>query len=537
MKRTLTGAGVSAALLALCVAVPTAALAQSKTLVYCSEGSPENFNPQINTTGTTFDANQPLYDGLVNFERGTINIRPGLAERWEVSDDGLTYTFFLRKGVKFHSSATFKPTREFNADDVIFTFERQWKKDHPYHLVSGGGYDYFDGIGLPTLLEAIEKVDDYTVRFRIKRPEAPFMANMAMPFASIMSAEYGAQLLKAGTPEKIDQEPIGTGPFTLVRYQKDAQIRYRAFADYWGGKAPLDNLVFAITPDAAVRWAKLKAGECHVAPYPNPADLPIIKADPDINLMRKEGLNIGYVAFNTTRTPFTDNRVRRAIKMAVDRQAIVDNVYQGAGVLAKNPIPPTMGLYYNTEIQDVPYDPEGARKLLAEAGFPNGFETDLWAMPVQRPHNPNARRMAEMVQADLAKIGVKVTIVSYEWGEYRKRLQQGEHQMGILGWTGDNGDPDNFLHTLLGCAASVPGGSNIAKWCHQPYDDIVVKAKSIADPQERAKLYWEAQRIFKEENVWITMAHSVVYLPVRKEVVDMRQSPLGRHDFYGVSLK
>jgi len=532
MKRILLGAG-----LCMTAALALAAPAQAaKTLVYCSEGSPENFNPQINTTGTSFDVSLPVYNNLVQFEYGGTKVVPGLAESWTVSEDGLTYTFKLRAGAKWHSSNDFKPTRDANADDVLFSFNRQWKEDHPFHKVSGGAYDYFKDMGMPELLKSIEKVDDLTVRFTLNKVEAPFLANLAMPFAAIMSAEYGDALLKKKTPERIDQAPIGTGPFQFVAYQKDAVIRYKAFEPYWGGKAAIDNLVFAITPDPAVRFAKLKAGECHVVPYPNPADIPAMKQDASVTVMEQEGLNIGYLAFNTTKKPFDDVRVRRAINMAIDKNAIVQAVYQGAGVAAKNPIPPTMWSY-NNAIEDYPYDAAKAKALLTEAGVPEGFETDLWAMPVQRPYNPNARRMAEMMQADLAKVGIKARIVQYEWGEYRKRLQAGEHLAGMLGWTGDNGDPDNFLHTLLGCEAARPGGSNIAKWCNQEYDDLVLQAKRTIDIGARTKLYEQAQVIFKEQAPWLTVAHSVVHMALNKNVVGYKMDPFGVHRFYGVDLK
>ena len=215
-------------------------------------------------------------------------------------------------------------------------------------------------------------------------------------------------------------------------------------------------------------------------PYPNPADLDAIKKDPNVTILEQPGLNVGYLAYQTTKKPFDDVRVRKAINMAINKKAIVDAVYLSTGVPAKNPIPPSMWSY-NDAVKDDPYDPAAAKKLLAEAGYPNGFETDLWAMPVQRPYNPNAKRIAELMQADLAKIGVKAEIKSFEWGEYRKRAQAGEHQMAQLGWTGDNGDPDNFLHTLLGCAsAQSASGSNIAKFCHKPFDDLVVKAKTTS---------------------------------------------------------
>jgi dipeptide transport system substrate-binding protein len=527
MRHVLCATALGAALLA-------ATTVDAKTLVYCSEGSPEGFNPQLFTSGTTFDAaSKTIYDRLVQFERGTTNVIPGLAESWEVSADGTVYTFKLRRGVKWQTTGGFTPSREFNADDVVFTFERQRNPEHPFHKVSGGNYEYFSAMDMPTLLKSVEKVDDHTVRFTLSAPEAPFIANLGMDFAIVMSAEYADAMMAAGTPEKLDLEPVGTGPFQLVAYQKDAVIRYKANPDYWAGKAPIDDLIFAITPDASVRWQKLKAGECHVMAYPNPADLGEIQADPNVTTLTQEGLNIGYLAFNTEKKPFDDVRVRHALSMAINKAAIIDAVYQGAGKVAKNPIPPTIWSY-NDAVQDTPYDPEAARKLLAEAGV-SGLKTDLWAMPVSRPYNPNARRMAELIQADWKAVGVEAEIVSFEWGEYLKRSQEGEHQTLMLGWTGDNGDPDNFLFTLLSCAAAK-SGTNRARWCDADFDKLVTDAKRSADKAERTRLYEQAQLRFKEQEPWVTIAHSVVYQPVRNNVVDYRIDPFGAHIFYGVDL-
>jgi len=513
----------------------TVLTAQAKTLVYCSEGSPEGFNPSLYAAGTTFDASsRPIFNRLVEFERGSIKLVPGLAESWTIAEDGLTYTFMLRKGVKFHSNKDFTPTREFDADDVVYSFERQLKDDHPMHKVSGGQYEYFESMDMPALIESIEKIDRMTVRFTLNRPEAPFLSNLGMDFASIMSREHAEAMLEAGTPEKADLEPVGTGPFALFAYQKDAVIRYKANPDYWAGKAAIDDLIFAITPDASVRLQKLYAGECHVMAYPNPADVASIRNDSRLTLQEQEGLNVGYLGFNTEKAPFTDKRVRQALNMAVDKEAIIDAVYQGAAMVAKNPFPPTIWSY-NESTVDYAYDPDAARQLLAEAGVSN-LETDIWAMPVQRPYNPNARRMAELIQADWAKVGVNARIVSFEWGEYLKRSRLGEHQTVLMGWTGDNGDPDNFLFTLLGCEAAKDG-ANRARWCNQDFDDLLMQAKITADVAKRTGYYEKAQLIFKEEAPWITIAHSIVFMPMRKEVVGYKIDPLGTHSFYGVDLQ
>ena len=511
-----------------------AGTAEATTLVYCSEGSPEGFNPALYTAGTTFDASsRAMFNRLVEFERGTTNIVPALAERWEVSDDGLEYTFYLREGVQFHSSDDFTPTRTMNADDVIYSFTRQLDPENPYHNVTGTTYEYFNSMGMPDLISSIDRVDDLTVRFVLNYPEAPFIANLGMDFASIMSLEHAEAMTEAGTPEQIDLHPVGTGPWVLIDYRQDAQIRYQAFDEYWNGRAEIDNLVFSITPDASVRYARLQAGECHVMPYPNPADIAAMQADPDITVLEQEGLNVGYLAFNVEREPFNDVNVRMALYMAINKDAIVEAIFQGAAVPAVNPMPPTIWSY-NDGIDDHPYDPEQARELLAEAGFPDGFSTNIWAMPVQRPYNPSARRMAEIIQANWAEIGVQAEIVTYEWGEYLARSAEGEHDTLLLGWTGDNGDPDNFLFVLLGCDGV--GGTNRARWCHEPFEDLVREAKLTSEREERIDLYEQAQEVFHEQVPWVPIAHSVVYMPVRSNVVDYRIDPFGGHIFYGVSL-
>ncbi len=507
----------------------------AKTLVYCSEGSPENFTPAINTTGTSFDAARPVYNRLTEFKRGTTEVVPGLAESWDIADGGKTITLHLRKGVKFHSLRDFKPTRDFNADDVLWSFDRQWKPDHPYFKVSGGKYDYFNDMDMPSLLESVEKTNDNTVVMKLKTPNVAILANLAMDFMAIGSKEYADFLIKKGTPEQFDQAPVGTGPFSFVAYQKDSVIRYKANKDFYGEKPLVDDLVFAITPDATARYAKLKAGECHVNAYPRPADLAEMEKDPSLKVIHAPGLNIAYLAFNNLKPPFDKKDVRQALSMAVDRDAIIKDVYLGAGVKAKTLIPPTMWSY-DDRIAEVPYDPEKAKAMLAAAGVTTPLDIDLWYQPVARPYNPNGKRIGEMMQADLAKIGVNARLVTYEWGEYRKRIQNGEDMTGQMGWTGDNGDPDNFFF-LLGCPEGKPAGNNIPKWCNAEFNDLLAKARVIPDQAERAKLYQRMQEIEHDEAPELLIAHSIVYESMRSNVTGYKQSPLGTHAFEGVDLQ
>jgi len=508
----------------------------ASTLVYCSEASPAGFDPSQYTSGTDFDASaETVFNRLTQFKRGGTEVEPGLATRWEVSNDGLTYTFHLREGVKFHTTDFFKPTRDFNADDVLFTFNRLLDAETLFRKAYPSESPYFTDMGLNTTIKSVDKLDEHTVRFSLNNVDAAFVQNLAMSFASVQSAEYAGQLLKDGKAEDINQKPVGTGPFVFKRYQKDSQIRYVANKQYWKPEdVKLDNLVFAITPDAASRLQKLKAGECQVSGYPRPADIEVMKQDPNLRVLQQAGFNLGFLAYNVTHPPLDQLKVRQALDMAIDKQAIIKAVYQGAGQLAQNALPPAQWSY-DPSVKDAPYDPVKAKALLKEAGVAPGTTLNLWAMTVQRASNPNARMSAQMIQQDWAKVGINANIVSYEWGEYIKRAKNGEHDAMIYGWTGDNGDPDNWLGVLYSCAAVK--GSNYAKWCNPAYDKLVQQAKVSNDREQRIKWYQQAQKILKEQVPITPIANSTVFQPLRKEVKDFKISPFGLTPFYGVSLE
>ena len=522
----------------------SAPFAQAATnLVYCSEGSPAGFDPGQYTTGTDFDASaETIYNRLSEFERGSTNVIPGLATSWDISPDNLTYTFHLRDGVKFHTTPYFTPTRNFNADDVLFTFNRMLDKDMPFRKAYPTEFPYFTDMGMDKNIKSVEKIDDHTVKFTLNSVDAAFIQNMAMHFASIESAEYADKLLKAGNPSDINQKPIGTGPFVFKSYQKDSNIRYTGNKDYWKPEdVKIDNLIFAITTDPSVRMQKLKKNECQITIYPRPADLQSLKEDPNLKMPSQAGFNTGYIAYNVMDkikgsdepNPMAQLKVRQALDMAVNKQQIIDSVYQGAGQLATNVLPPTQWSY-DESIKDAPYDPEKAKQLLKEAGIKEGTEITLWAMPVQRPYNPNAKLMAEMLQSDWGKIGIKAKIMTYEWGEYIKRSKGGENGAMLIGWSGDNGDPDNWLGTLFGCDSLE--GNNFSKWCDPEFDKLVKAAKATTDIAERTKLYQQAQQRLKSQVPMTPIAHSTVYQPMRKNVEDFKISPFGLNSFYGVSV-
>ncbi|MGE6240624.1 ABC transporter substrate-binding protein [Ectopseudomonas guguanensis] len=520
----------------LLLAALLAAQVQAANLVVCSEASPEGFDIVQYTAATTADATaETLFERLVAFAPGSTYIVPALAQSWEISDDGLSYTFTLREGVKFHANKDFTPSRTFNADDVLWSFQRQLDPAHPWHKLSLRGFPYAESMGLGQLIERIEKLDEHRVRFILKHPEAPFLANLAMGFASIYSAEYAEHLLASGKPERLNNAPIGTGPFVFERYAKDAQVRFRGNPDYWDGAPAIERLVLAITPEPNVRQQRLKAGDCQIALYPRPVDIPALKADPQLQVLELDSLLTAYIGINTRHPPLGDVRVRQAINLAFDKAAYIRAQFgEGNATPAVAPYPATLWGHDET-LQDWPHDPERARQLLAEAGHADGFSLSIWTRPGGGPTNPNPGIGAQMLQADLAAIGIRSDIRVFEWGELIKRAKNGEHDLVFMGWAGDNGDPDNFLTPNLSCAAAE-SGENQAGWCDKAFDTLIAQARREPEQKKRAALYRQALAIFHEQAPWIALAHPKQFAALRKGVEGFVLSPMGSNNFARVKV-
>lgn len=510
---------------------------QAKTLINCSEASPASFNPQQVADAPSFNASSiALYDRLVRFELGTTKMVPSLAESYSVSKDGKTYIFNLRKGVKFHTTNYFKPTREMNADDVLFSINRQRLTDHPFYNVGGGVYPQYKS-NIKDNIKSAEAVTPYQVKITLNQVQAPFLSLMAGQFMSVLSAEYADKLTRENKKEKIDQEPIGTGPFIFQSYVKDNAIKYTANEDYWRKNTnpnKVDKLIFAITPDASVRYQKLKTGECHFVTLPAIADLDDMRANKNVKLESQEGLNLGYLGMNTTKKPFDNVKVRMAIAHALNKKQYLDIIYHGTGFNAKNPLPPTVWSYDNST-KDYDYNPELSKKLLKEAGFPNGFETEMWTLPVARPYNPDGKKMGELIQSDLAKVGIKVKLTAFDWQTFLAKSRTGEQSMIQFGWTG-NSDPDTFLGDLLSCKA-VESGGNTARWCNKEFDKLVTDAVQITDQKKRTDLYLKAQKVFKKEVPWVTLFHAKVFRAMSPKVKNFKIDPFGYDYFDQVNLE
>jgi dipeptide transport system substrate-binding protein len=502
------------------------------TLTVCTEASPDGFDiAQYESSVTNDAAGRTLYDQLLGFKPGTTEIQPGLAEKWDVSADGLVYTLHLRRGVKFHTTAWFKPTRDFNADDVLWSINRMNDKRHPAHGVAKNGYVYWEGMGMSALIKSVEKVDTNTVRITLSRPEAPFLADLAMEaIGSIFSAEYGEQLLKAGKLEQLNTQPVGSGPFVFKSYQKDAIIRYTANTAYWGGVPKIDNLIFAITLDPNVRVQRLKAGECLVGSNMKPETVSSFDNDANVKIVRNNPLLTGFIALNTKRRFLSDRRLREALWLAFDKKTYVAAVYGGNATPAASFLPPPMWSHDKTLPER--RDSERAKQLVKASGY-DGTELSLFT---RIGGSIDGKRAAELMQADWARIGVKVKVQMIEWGELLKRAGKGEHDITFINWAGDNGDPDNFLTPNLGCA-SVASGGNKAQWCHKAFEDLLDAARKTVDAKKRTELYVKAQKLIYDEVPLIPTVYPVIMTAINKRVQGYVPDPFAHNDFRAVSVR
>ena len=522
---------VMAPMMALVLTLLSASPAWSapKPLVYCADASPEGFDPGLWDSTSTSNVTSQLFEGLVDLKRGGTEIVPQLATAWAVSADAKTFTFTLRRGVKFHTAPYFTPTREFNADDVLFTFGRFFDSQHPFNVAFPATFVYPQSLGLAQMVAGIDRLGDHQVRFRLSSANITFLSILSGAFAGIHSAEYGAQLLKSGRASAINNQPVGSGPYRFKSYKKDDVIRMQAHPEHWGGVQKTAALVYSISREPNVRVQKLARGECHVAAPIRDVDISALERHPQVQILKTQALNISYLGFNMKRAPTSRQEVREALDIAVDRSALFRVLFpRGDAMQAVSAFPPAIP-GYNRQLKNE-FNPERAKQLLAAAGYANGLEIDLWALPIARPTNPNGQLMAQMIQQDWAKIGVKARVVTYEWGEYLKRANSGEHHVYMSGWSGDTGDADDFLAPNLSCAASRGG----IKFCDKEFDALLDAARGEVDTPKRLAMYERAQVIFKRVRPWITMAHSSVYIPLRRDVRGFVMSPNGSVDFEGV---
>lgn len=502
----------------------------ANSIIYCSEGAPETFNPQLATNSTTLDAtSHQFYNRLVSFDSTNQKLTPSLAKSWTVSPDGKTITFQLRKKVGFHHTAYFSPSRFFNADDVLFSFNRILDPNHEYHYVSGGNYPYFERIKLSKLIENIEKVNDYTVKFTLKTASNTLLLNLSHDSSVILSQEYAQFLSQRNTPSQIDKLPIGTGPFLLKNYRVGSFIRYLPHTTYWGESSKIEQLVFDITPSNTGRLTKLLAGECDIVS--DPIAHAKIKNRPDLILDSVTSYDIAYLGLNTKKSMLNNLLVRKAIAKSINKQTIIDTIYLGKSSIAHN-LFPEHSLLYNKKDSRTEFSPTRAKELLVEAGYPNGGELELWVDSNENVYNPAPLSMAALIKEDLQKIGINISIIStLSSEEFTLGIQQGKHHMVLTGWSAEHSGPNNLFSPILGCSSQY----DYTFWCHDEFSKLLTNTLKSNDIKKRKANYTKAMQLIKNEVPLIPLAHPIHYQARSKKVKGVSIKPIGGINFQGVN--
>ena len=396
----------------------------------------------------------------------------------------------------------------------------------PYYASMFGGFKGDEG----HVIDSVTADGDSTVVIKLKRPQAPFLKNLAMsPFGIASPTAFE----KHG--DKFTENPVGTGPFKFVEWKRNDSVTIEKYEDYRiEGLPKLDKVIFRSIPDNSARLNALNTGEIDLADGINPSDSASIESNSDLQLYERPSMNVGYLGLTSTRPPFDKKEVRQAINHAIDKQAIVDAFFEGRAEVAKNPMPPVIS-GYNDDVEGYDYNPEKAKELLAKAGLPDGFEMDLWAMPVPRPYMPDGAKVAEAIQANLADVGIKANIVSFEWATYLEKAKNGEADAFLLGWTGDNGDADNFLYVLLD--EDNIGSNNYSYYSNPEVHDILIQAQTEVDEDKRNELYGQAQELISEDAPWVPLAHSTPLLAGRADLDGFLPHPTGSDKLETVDFK
>ena len=486
------------------------AAGDAQTLLVGRPADVIGLDPARRSDNESIEVTEQVFEHLVRFKRDSNEIEPDLATHWEVADSGRQWTFHLRDGVRFHDGTAL------DADAVVFSFERQMREDHPYFSPD---YSYWHSTYANIL--RIEKLDRLTVRLEIEKGYAPFLANLAMFPASIVSPSAMKRLGLAG----FERAPVGTGPFRFVTWLPGDRVVLERNDNYWGGAPLLKRLVFRVLPDPRQRLKALESGALDVAYNILPEELQFVSLHPDLRLLHIPGNNVAYLAMNTQHPPFDDVVVRRAVNRAIHKNPIVRLIYQGNGRIAYGPLPPGM-LGDRGAVEDYPYDPARAAAELASVNFDFSKHFRLYVMNTPRPYLPNPTQVARVMRRQLAEIGVQLDIVENNMEEHLRATQNGEHDLCLLGWSGDTGDPDNFMYVLLSSANAVPGSARNVAFLQNPgLDGLLTWAQTTNVLEERAGYYRLAQEIVAREAPWVPLAHSEVAIATRNDVEGVKLHP------------
>ena len=434
------------------------------------------------TDGESARVIQEIIEPLVRMEGISTKPVPALAESWETADSQ-TWIFHLRQGVKFHDGT------DFNAEAVAWNIDRWKNADNEYRF--GRTFEYYDTeFGTDLAMEEVTVVDEFTIQIKLSTPTGVMLNKLALGFT------FGIQSPTAimeqgdiyGTPAGTT---VGTGPFKFVEWVPADHITVEKNTDWWGDGPKLDKIIWRSIPDNSARFAELQAGTIHTGSFAQ-TDLPVAADDPAITLINQPSTSTGYISFQQCTEPFDKLEVRQAIAHAVNWGALIEPFYGSYGQLAGSFQPPAI-LGHNPNVQPFEYNPEKAKELLAAAGLPDGFETEFWYIPVIRGYFPDSKAIGEAIAADLAKVGIKVSLQTEDWGAYLDDRNQGKFPMWMLGWGSDNGDPDNYI----GWHFAHPIGEPKVEDCYANDElaQLIIDGRIEADPAKREKIYQQAEEI------------------------------------------
>lgn len=491
MNRTWKALGSLVFAAALAVAAPVAAQTPPNVLIVGQIAEPQSLDPQHVSAVNDFRILMNVYDGLVRYKDGTLEVEPALATDWTISDDGLEYTFNLREGVSFHDGSPF------NAEAVKFNFERMINEDHPYHTGTFPLSFYFSAVA------SVEAVDESTVTFTLNEPYAPFLSNLAYPAGLIVSK---AAVETHG--EDFDRNPSGTGAFKFAEWQSNTRVVIERNPDYWDGAPPLEAVVYRPITDANTRVAAMLAGEIDVMVEVPPDNVATFSDSADFALYEEAGPHLWFLILNAKEGVFANKAARQAVNYAVDKQSLVDNVLQGTATVASGPTPPAFNWAYNEDLDPYPYDPDKARALLAEAGVAEG--TSLTFYVTQGGSGMlDPISMGTAIQADLQAVGLDVAIETYEWNTFLGKVNpglEGKADMAEMAWM--TNDPDTLPFLALRTEAwPEQGGFNSGYYSNPEVDELLAKARTSTDQAERAMLYKQMQAIVYEDAPWLFVAN------------------------------
>ncbi len=496
--------------------------AETKTFVWGKAGDADTLDNTVSSNGETSEVTTQIFNLLVRAKPGETEIEPDLATSWSVSPDGLVWTFKLRKGVTFHDGTPW------NAEAAKFNVDRWADEKNPYHTVKGFSYEYWDDFMAGSFKEA-RAVDPETLQIVLKKPNAPLVYNL-----SIISFEFNspASIKKYGA-QGIGLNPVGTGPYKFVEWVRDDHVTMVANPSFFRKGSPkTPRLIMRVIKDNAARFLALKANEIHAMENPNTDDVKVAQSDPNLKVGYRPPFNTGWVRFNIHNPLFKDRRIREAVAVAINRQAIVQGLYGGYGEVADQHMPPTM--WGRANVKGYSYDPDRAKKLLAEAQYPNGFSFDFWYIPVSRPYFPNGKEIGTAIASDLGKVGIRAHLQTEDWATYLKDRKTNKFPMFMIGWIGDNGDPDDWLGFFF--PKHDPDNAYLS-YDNPTVFDLINKAKVATSQAERAKLYAQAEEMIINDVRDVPIAHARVPLLMRKNVFGLVGQPDANEYMETVELK